>query len=101
MQASVCRTDSQLIELGSFALGSQNDKEDRASLGGTVVPAMECSVIHHQITRLEREFAHRAIFARVACIHFAIHHDGKIDAVGAVHPITFFSWDHSWGAHVD
>ena len=89
------------IELSRFALGRENDKENGARLGGTVMPAMERSVIHNQIPCLEREFVYLTIFARVTGIYFAIHHDGKIDAVGAVHPVTFFARDHSWGAHVD
>src|SRR5690242_18416724 len=65
------------------------------------MPAMECSVVDHQIPRLERELVHFTIFARVADIHFAIHHNGKIDAVGAVHPGPSFAGDHSWGTHID
>lgn len=89
------------IELSRFPLGGENDKENRASLGRTVVPAMERSVSHDQIPRLERDFVYLTIFARISCVHFAIHHNGKIDAVSAMHSVTFFARDHSWGAHVD
>lgn len=65
------------------------------------MPAMECSVVDHQITRLECELVHFTIFARVAGIHLAIQNNGKIDAVRAVHPVPFFAGDHSWGTHID